>query len=141
MGLPVMTLILKNLMLDAMDFTWSSALSFYEIAGLEVEMGVTELTDSERMQQLRTAYSRVVFPVKEKEKAKESPRPAPQNPHPGTKTCDAYQKATCEHDRDHPPLTHACAYCHRTKSLLCRHAENNCYRKANDSKNGKPREQ
>ena len=133
-----MTLILKNLMLDAMDFTWGSALSFYEIAGLEVEMGVTEWANAERIQQLRTAYSRVVLPAKEKEKPKETPRPAPQAAPPGTKTCDAYQRAACEHDRDHPPLTHACAYCHRTKSLLCRHAQNSCYRKANDSKNVRP---
>ena len=134
----MMTQILKHMMRDTMDFSWTSARSFYEMAGLEIEKGGIDWTDKETIRDLRMQYARVA--LQPKVEAKEQQRPAPQPAPADTKTCPAYQKGTCEHDKDHPPLTHACSYCHRMKSLLCRHAETSCFRKINDSKNGKQRE-
>ena len=136
----VMTQILKNLMLDTMDFTWNNALNFYQIAGIEVEQGTTKWEDAERIRELHMTYSRTVFPAKRESKETQPQKSTPQSAPAGMKACVAYQKSTCEHDKDHPPFTHACAYCHRTKSLLCRHSETACFRKSNDSKNGTVRE-
>ena len=136
----VMTQILKNMMQDTMDFSWANVLNFYEMAGLKVEYGTTEWNDSDTIRELRSNYARTVFLVKKENKEQQQQRPAPQAAPSNMKTCVAFQKATCEHDRDHAPYTNACAYCHKAKSLMCRHNENDCYRKINDSKNGKLRE-
>ena len=134
----VMTQILKNIMLDTMDFNWNNALNFYEIAGHEVEEGITEWNNGDRIRDLRMTYARTVFTAKKE--IKDAPKSTPQSAPAGMKPCVAYQKSTCDQEKDHPPFTHACAYCHKTKSLLCRHAEAACFRKANDSKNGTVRE-
>ena len=69
--------------------------------------------------------------------AKQTSRPAP----PGTQCCVPFQSRACEHSADHGDLMHACAYCTRTKQLLCRHPEVACIRKFSDStKNGQQRE-
>ena len=136
----VMTQILKHMMQDTMDFSWANVLNFYQMAGLEVEYGTIEWSDSDVIREIRSTYARTVFPVKKENKEQQQQRPAPQTAPSNMKTCVAFQKATCEHDKDHPPYTHACAYCHKTKSLICRHNESDCYRKINDSKNGRQRE-
>ena len=53
----------------------------------------------------------------------------------------SWPRGQCENNRDHQPYTHACAYFNKSKSLMCRHPEEYCYRKSNDAaKNVKPRE-
>ena len=108
------------------------------MAGLEIEKGGIDWTDKETIRDLSMQYARAVLQpkVETKETQGTARQPAPSD----TKTCPAYQKGTCEHDKDHPPLTHACNYCHKTKALLCRHADSSCFRKINDSKNEKLRE-
>ena len=113
----MMTRILKHLMQDTIDFSWNNARAFYQSAGLEVEYGTTHWTDTEAIKDLRMAYSRTLFP--QKKDARENARPAPQTAPAGTKMCTSFQKGECEHDKDHGQFTHACAYCHRTKTLLC----------------------
>ena len=135
-----MTQILKQMMRDTMDLSWASGRSFYEMTGLEMEKGGLDWTDKETIRDLRFQYARTVIPAKSEAKENQSQRPAPQSAPADMKPCPAYQKGTCEHDKDHSPLTHACSYCHRTKALLCRHAESSCFRKINDAKNVKPRE-
>ena len=121
------------------SFSWENARNFYERVGLDVEKGVLQWTDDEEIRELRMQYARTVFPAKRENK--EGPRPAPPSAPAGMKCCAPYQHKGCENARDHAPYTHACAYCHRTKTLMCRHPEDDCFRKANDAaKNVKPRE-
>ena len=131
--------ILRDLMQDAMEFSWPNARRFYETVGLQVEWGTLKWTDEERINHLRFTYARTNFPARkdDNDAAKPSLLPAP----PGTKCCVPYQRHACEQDKDHAPFVHACAYCLKTKSAICRHPENDCYRKTNDAaKNGKARE-
>ena len=105
----MMTQILKHMMRDTMDFSCTNARSFYEMAGLEIEKGGIDWTDKETIRDLCMQYARAVMQpkVETKEPQRATHQPAPID----TKTCPAYQKGTCEHDKDHPPLTHACNYC------------------------------
>ena len=131
--------ILHDIMQDAMEFSWANARSFYEQVGLEVEWGTLKWTDEERIKHLRMTYARTVFPVRKE--GPDTPKPNLVPAPPGTKCCVPYQRHACENDKDHQPFVHACAYCLKTKSAICRHPENDCYRKTTDaSKNGKPRE-
>ena len=105
-----------------------------------MEKGGIDWTDKEVIRDLRMQYARAVIPAKTEPKEAQPQRATPQQAPADMKPCPAYQKGNCEHDKDHLPLTHACGYCHRTKSLLCRHTESSCFRKIKDTKNGKPRE-
>ena len=126
---------LTDIMQDAMEFSWPNARSFYEQVGINVEMGMIQWTDEQAVGKLRMQYSRTVFPAV-KDTKEYNKTPLVQAP-PNTKCCVPYQTRTCEQERDHQPFVHACAYCHKSKSVICRHPENDCYRKANDiSKNG-----
>ena len=136
MDITSMLLLLQNLMQDAMEFSWANARAFYDIVGQDVEQGLMKWTDEQAIYQKRMTYARTIFPVrKEQQPTQKAPlTPAP----PGTKCCTPYQRHTCEQDRDHHPYVHACAYCHKTKAVICRHPEDDCYRKTNDaSKNVK----
>ena len=136
----VMTKILKNLMQDSMEFSWSNALMFYQMAGVQVEKGQLQWSDEARIHEMRMQYARTVFPEalrQPKEPVKPQLQAAPAN----MKCCISFQRKECEQDRDHTPFTHACAYCFKAKAALCRHSEEDCKRKMTDSKNGKPREQ
>ena len=138
-----MTRLFRNIMQDTVDFSWDNARNFYERVGLDVEKGVLQWSDEETIRDMRMTYARIVFPArKESKESKETgPRPTPPSAPTGMKCCATYQRKECENTRDHHPYTHACAYCHRTKSLMCRHPEDDCYRKVNDTaKNAKPRE-
>ena len=135
----VMTKILKNLMQDSMEFSWSNALMFYQMAGVEVEKGKLQWSDEARIHEMRMTYARTVFP--EGKPPKETPKPQLQLAPANMKCCGPFQRRECEQDRDHTPFTHACAYCFKAKAALCRHSEEDCKRKIADSKNGKPREQ
>ena len=131
--------ILRNLMQDAMEFSWPNARRFYETVGLQVEWGTLKWSDQERINHLRMTYARTNFPARKDEI--EAPKPSLLPAPPGTKCCLPYQRHACEQDKDHPPYVHACAYCLKTKTAICRHPENDCYRKTNDAaKNGKARE-
>ena len=139
MDLLCMLQILQDLMQDTMEFSWANALTFYEQVGLEVEWGTLKWTDEERIKHLRFTYARTSFPSKKdnREQAKTALVPAG----PNTKCCIPYQTHACAQDKDHHPFVHACAYCLRVKSAICRHPESECYRKTTDaSKNVKPRE-
>ena len=134
-----MTRILKHLMQEAMEFSWSNALNFYRLAGLAVERGEMQWSDEPRLHEMRMTYARAVFPTVRE--SKEAPRtqllPAPSN----MRCCVPFQHHACEQDRDHAPFTHGCAYCLKARSALCRHPEDDCKRKSIDTKNGKAREQ
>ena len=131
--------LLQMLMQDTMDYSWCNARNFYENLGIDVEMGEMKWSDESRITQQCMAYSRAVFP--EKKETKEGARPTPRQAPAGMKCCAPFQNRSCEQTRDHPPYTHACSYCFKSCSLMCRHAETDCIRKlADDSKNGKKRE-
>ena len=135
----VMMPLLTNLLQDKIDYSWANARDFYETIGKEVEKGALEWTDTDTMRDYRMTYSRAVFP--EKKEAKEGVKTQPRQAPPGAKCCAAFQKHTCDLNRDHMPYSHVCAYCLKSCSLMCRHAEDDCIRKQTDeSKNGKKRE-
>ena len=137
--MPHMVEMLTYIMQDTMEFSWQSARRFYEQVGRNIEMGMLEWTDEPAIERLRMQYARTVFPAV-KETKDYNKTPLVQAP-PNTKCCVPYQQRSCEQERDHHPFVHACAYCHRTKTVICRHPESDCYRKMNDnSKNGKQRE-
>ena len=137
---PTMMRILQNIMQDAMDFSWPGARTLYESVGVDVEMGMLEWTDEVIIDKMRADFARTfVAPKKEVRELQQKPplQPAP----PGMKCCLPYQRHACEHNKDHASFVHACAYCQKSKSVLCRHPENDCYRKISDqAKNGKQRE-
>ena len=54
--------ILKIVLQDAIDFTWSNVLGFYKVVGLEVEYGSLTWEEVERINKM-TVYSRTIFPV------------------------------------------------------------------------------
>ena len=137
--------LLRILMQDAMDYSWANAMNFYDTIAQEVEAGTLKWDDSVTIEKYRMQYSRAVFPMikegKEGKEAKETTRPQPKQAPPGMQCCAPFQKRECEQVRDHAPYTHACTYCFKSCSLLCRHAENDCIRKlADQSKNSKKRE-
>ena len=134
--------VLRNIMQDTIDFSWENARGFYQMVGADVGQGAMKWSDSEVVKEMRMTYARTVFPPNSDSKeAKETTRPALQSAPAGMKCCVAYQKKECDNPRDHQPFTHACAYCHRVKAAICRHPENDCYRKTNDlAKNARPRE-
>ena len=124
--------LLKSMMQDAMEFSWTNALTFYEYVGLDIEKGVLSWSNTDRIRELRMTYARTIFPPKKE--TRDTFRPALQ-------AAPAGMKRACEHERDHPPFKHACSYCYRARSAVCRHAEEDCMRKGSDaSKNIKPRE-
>ena len=133
-----MTRILRHLMQDSMEFSWTNALNFYEMAGIEVEKGRLRWSDRDRLHEMRMTYSRAVFPMvrEPREPRKTQLQTAPAN----MKCCVPFQHHTCEHERDHAPFTHGCAYCFKARNALCRHPEDDCKRKQADAKNGRPRE-
>ena len=107
--------LLQILMQDAMDYSWGSALGFYESIGLEVEHGMLKWNNNARITDLPMTYSRAVFPekkeAKETKEVKEGARPTPKQAPPGMRCCAAFQRRSCEQPRDHQPFTHACSYC------------------------------
>ena len=133
--------IFTMVMQDSMDYSWSNARAFYEMVGIAVEKKELQWGDSDAIREMRMTYSRAVFPDKQDNKdSKEGPKQLRQAP-PAMKCCVAFQRKTCEQNKDHTPFTHACSYCHRVCGALCRHAEDDCMRKMTDeSKNGKKRE-
>ena len=62
---PVMLGILKMMMQDAMDYSWSNALSFYQLLGVDVESGMKRWDDVEVVRDMRMMHSRSVFPAKQ----------------------------------------------------------------------------
>ena len=137
-----MNRILRMMMQDAMDFSWSNARALYQMIGIEVEQGTMEWTDTDIIREMRFMHSRAVFPEKEKEKKEQqAQKPAPKQAPTGTRACVAYQTRACDQANDHSPFVHACAYCLKACNLLFRHAENDCIRRVTDAaKNGKKRE-
>ena len=135
-----MLVILRMLMRDTMDFAWENARAFYEMVGHDVEAGVRKWTDSDEIFNLRLLHSRVSLTEKKEQKEGKKPNSyrAPATP---ARPCALYQRGTCEHNRDHPPFSHVCAYCYRATGMMCRHADTECIRKnSDDSKNGPKRE-
>ena len=133
--------ILEMLMQDTVDFAWQNALNFYEMVGVDVEMGYMTWQDKEIIQQMRMTYSRTHYPEK-KEQQKETPKNQPHSAPAGMRCCAAFQTRSCEQNRDHHPFTHACSYCHKTSTILARHSEEDCFKKiAQESKNGRKTEQ
>ena len=129
----IMIPLLRIVMQYAMDYSWANAMGFYKTLGQEVEHGMLQWHDKETIQEYRMTYSRALFPDKKEAKEnKEGARSPPRQAPAGMKCCVAFQKRTCEQVRDHPPFTHACAYCFRTCSIICRHAEQECIRKMAD---------
>ena len=63
-----MTKILKNMMQDAMEFTWPNARNFYEMAGILVEKKCMQWSDANRLHEMRMTYARTVFPAPREEK-------------------------------------------------------------------------
>ena len=119
----IMIPLLRMLMQDAMDYSWANALNFYDTLGVKVEHGALQWHDTELIREYIMTYSRAVFPEKKEEK-KEGGKTQPRQAPPGTRLCAAFQKHTCELNRDHATFTHACAYCWRTCNLLGKHPEN-----------------
>ena len=132
----VMLGILRMMMLDSIDFPWENARSFYQLVGIDVETGDREWTDTEEIRDLRMMHSRVAA----KEKTDKTPSGGRQKSST-VRCCALYQKKNCEHNRDHMPFTHVCAYCYRVTGMSCRHPEDECFRKvAEEAKNGQKRE-
>ena len=135
----LMTRLLKHVMQDSVDFSWESARNFYDMVGIAVEKGRLKWTDEDIIDKMRMQYARTIFPTKRE--TKDTPRPVLQTAPAGMKCCVPFQRRECEQTKDHHPFTHACAYCFKAKTALCRHPEGDCYRKANDlAKNGQARE-
>ena len=132
--------ILSMMMRDTMDYAWGNARGFYRMVGQGVEQKAMKWTDTDKVTQLRMTHSRTVYP--EGKEAKETPKNNnPKTPPAGMKCCAAYQKRTCELNRDHAPFTHACAHCFRVCNAMFRHPEADCIRKlADEAKNAKRRE-
>ena len=129
--------ILQNMMQDTVDFSWANARTFYEMVGVDVEKRVTTWQDTERIKDMRQQYARTAHPPR-KENRDTNNRPPLVPAPPNMRCCVQFQKRECPQERDHPPFTHACAYCARSKSALCRHPEEECMRKANNTpKDGK----
>ena len=136
----VMLDILGMLMQDTIDFKWENARAFYEMLGVDVESGVREWTDADQIMNMRLIHSRANLTDKKEEKETKKPGFGKMNG-ATVRCCALYQKRTCEHTRDHHPFTHGCTYCQRVAGLVCRHPEEECYRKANnESKNAQKRE-
>ena len=136
----VMLAMLKMLMQDAMDFSWSNALNFYSLIGVDVENGTKKWTDTEIIKDMRMIHCRVPRPEKKEEKENKKSsnnKTTSQN----LRCCALYQKKACEQNKDHHPFTHACSYCAKATGVAYRHPEDDCFRKALDeSKNSKARE-
>ena len=128
-----MTRILSMLMQDAMDFSWSNALAFYQMIGIDVECGLMDWSDWEVIQDMRFRYCRTIYPKKRRvrHRRKTPPKAAPA----GMRCCMAYQSHACERPRDHAPFSHACSYCLRTCYVVCRHPEADCIRRVTDAAN------
>ena len=140
LDITIMIRILRMLMLDTIDFSWSNSLNYYLMLGLDVEHGYIKWTDTELIREMRMTYARTNFPEKRelKEAVKSGPKAAPS----GMRCCIAFQSRSCDQNRDHHPFTHACSHCHKASSVLARHPEDDCFKKlAMDTKNGKKREQ
>ena len=131
--------LLKMIMRDAMDFSWSNALRFYRMVGWAVEKGALKWSDSEKISDMRMTFSRANFP--EKKEVKETPKTTNTNTKTapsGMRCCATYQRRSCEQNRDHHPFTHACSHCFKTCNMLFRHPEADCIRKlADEAKNAK----
>ena len=131
--------VLRMVLQDTIDFSWSNALGFYEAVGLEVEYGSLTWDEVDRINKMRTVYSRTVFPGNRDQK--DAPKTGNKTSAGATKTCALYQRGACEHQRDHHPFLHACSYCQRTCNAVYRHSEADCQRKVtDDTKNAKRRE-
>ena len=131
--------ILCWMMQDTMEFTWSNARGFYLLVGLAVEKGTLTWDNMDVIRDKRMTYARAVFP--EKKEQKEAKQPTTKTPNAPIRCCAPYQTHSCEHQRDHHPFAHACAYCHRTINTVFRHPESDCQRKITDqAKNDKKRE-
>ena len=130
---------MTQILTDMMQDSWGNAAGFYEMAALDVEKGRMKWSDKDRLNQMRMTYARTVFPGaganarESKEPPKSTLQPAPAN----MRYCVPFQRHECEHDKDHAPFTHGCGYCFRARSALCRHPEEDCKRKAADTKNGR----
>ena len=133
--------VLGMLMEDSMDYTWSNARGFYYMLGLDVEQGTRSWSDRAAIQEMRLLQSRAVFP-ESKEAPSSVKKTTPTKPNStSTKCCALYQQKTCEHNRDHPPFAHACAFCARITGNFYKHPEQECFRKSlEETKNGKKRE-
>ena len=135
----IMKDLLKDIMQDAMDFSWGNARAFYQLVGVDVESGILSWDDERRISKMRFTYSRAALP--QRRELKDNTRPPLTPASANMRCCMPYQTRECSQTGDHAPFTHACAYCARARTALCRHPEDECMRKANDSsKNVKPRE-
>ena len=135
-----MTRLLRTIMQGASEGNWPNARALYEMIGIDVEKDLMDWGDNEAIRDLRFAPAHSVGPEKKetRERGRQPLRTAPL----GTKYCTAYQSGTCEQTQDHTPYIHACSYCLRAISAVCRHPENSCIRRITDAaKNGKKREQ
>ena len=140
-----MVRLLRLVMQHEVDYSWETARAWYEEMGVEVEQGLMEWTNGDRIQELRFRHAKHKQPERkepqENSRAQENSRPQPKVAPAGMKACAAFQTRTCEQSRDHPPFTHTCAYCLRICNLVCRHTETECIRRVTDAaKNGKKRE-
>ena len=132
--------LLEMIMQDTVDFSWANARGFYEMLGRAVEKGTLKWSDTDIIYQKRMTYSRTVFP--DTPKPKETPKTTNRVAAPNTRPCAAFQKRSCEHQRDHTPFSHICAYCHKSANMAFRHSESECYKRMSDeTKNGKGGEQ
>ena len=135
----VMTNILRLVLKHSMAYTWENARAWYREMGVEVEQGIMDWEETDRVREMR--FSHIQTKTPERREAQDSARPPLRLAPAGTKTCAAYQTRTCEQQRDHANFTHGCAYCLRICNAVCRHPESDCIRKVTDSaKNGKKRE-
>ena len=134
-----MITILRAVMQDTINYSWTNALGFYENLGIAVEMGEMAWSDKEAIRDKRLAYPRTGGPEKKetKEITAAAPKPKPQL----SRCCAPYQNNTCQQQRDHPPFMHACAYCFKTVAAVYKHTESTCARKTSDeAKNDQRRE-
>ena len=76
----IMIPLLRMVMQDAVDYSWSNARNFYETLGIVVKKGDMQWSDSDTIREYRMTYSRAVFPEAKKEAkdTKEGARPQPR---------------------------------------------------------------
>ena len=135
----VMTNILRMIIQHSIAYTWENARAWYREMGVEVEQGIMEWSEGDRVREMR--FSHIQTKAPERRENQDSARPPLRIAPAGTKACAAYQTRACEQQHDHAPFVHACAYCLRVCNAVCRHSEADCIRKVTDSaKNGKKRE-
>ena len=73
MNVTLMIRILQMVLQDSMDFSWSNALSFYQMIGLDVEKGYMKWEDADTIRDMRISFFRATYTEKKEPKENGNP--------------------------------------------------------------------